>query len=140
MNLIGQLTINGKDAYAEWGMTMDTTSLSALMTPAGMKDNVKSSSRLQHGTRVSRDNPRIAERNLSLTIQFSAQNETEFFDNYLSFCEELETGFLNIITSFQPNVCYKMEYRSCQQFTQFNRGIAKFVLRLTENDPTDRSK
>lgn len=44
-----ELFINGKDAYVEWGISMDNTSLSALMTPAPNKAFIESESRLEHG-------------------------------------------------------------------------------------------
>ena len=39
-----ELFINGKDAYVEWGISMDNTSLSALMTPAPNKAFIESES------------------------------------------------------------------------------------------------
>lgn len=136
--LQGQLYINGQDAWETWGIAMDTTSLSALMTPPAMKGNIVTSSRLQHGQTVSTLNPRMAARQVTLTIHLSAATEEAFFTQYAAFCEELATGFLDISTSFQTDVVYHMEYNGCQQFTQFQRGIAKFTLRLTENDPSNR--
>ena len=56
--MIGELFINGKDAYTTWGISMDDTSLSALMTPAPNKDLVENKSRLEHGKRVITDNPK----------------------------------------------------------------------------------
>lgn len=138
-NLVGHLTINGRDAYSTWGILIDSTSLSALLTPAGTKDNVKSTSRLKHGTDVSFGNIKKASRQVNLTLQLIARDEQQFFERYSSFCLELEKGFLNISTSYQPGVVYKFEYNSCQQFTQFIREYAKFQLRLTENDPSDRT-
>ena len=134
----GQLFINNKDAYTTWGISMDTSSLSALMTPAPNKEFIENSSRLEHGKRVISSNPKVDARDITLTINLTAKNEQQFFDRYLSFCSELETGVLNIKTSFQPNVVYKMIYLSCSQFTQFMRGIASFSLKLNEPNPKDR--
>ena len=135
----GQLFINNKDAYTTWGLSMDTSSLSALMTPAPNKEFIENSSRLEHGKRVISSNPKVDARDITLTINLTAKNEQQFFDRYLSFCSELETGVLNIKTSFQPNVVYKMIYLSCSQFTQFMRGIASFSLKLNEPNPKDRN-
>lgn len=140
MGKSGTLTINGKDAWTKWGMTMDSKGLSALMTPAGMKDNIKNSCRRLHGDKVITGNVRYKSRTVSLIVQFSAKNQAEFLTRYASFCEELATGFLNISTSYQPGVVYKMEYRECTQFVEYgSMGIAKFTLKLVENDPSDRS-
>lgn len=135
----GQLFINNKDAYTTWGISMDTSSLSALMTPAPNKEFIENSSRLEHGKRVITSSPKVDARDITLTINLTAKNEQQFFDRYLSFCSELETGVLNIKTSFQPNVVYKMIYLSCSQFTQFMRGIASFSLKLNEPNPKDRN-
>lgn len=135
----GQLFINNKDAYTTWGISMDTSSLSALMTPAPNKEFIENSSRLEHGKRVITSSPKVDARDITLTINLTAKNEQQFFDRYLSFCSELETGVLNIKTSFQPNVVYRMIYLSCSQFTQFMRGIASFSLKLNEPNPKNRN-
>ena len=36
-----ELFINGKDAYTTWGISMDDTALSALMTPAPNKEFIE---------------------------------------------------------------------------------------------------
>lgn len=135
----GILKINGLDAYVAWGMSLTTTSLSALMTPAPQKDFVSNKSRNLPGKRSVYANPQPDERQITLTLQLTAPNEAEFFRRYGDFCEQLATGLLVIETAYQPGVVYKMEYNSCTQFTQFVRGMASFSLRLTEPDPTDRT-
>ena len=137
--MVVELFINGKDAYTEWGISMDASSLSALMTPAPNKELIENKSRLEHGKRVITSNPKKDERDLTLTINLTARNEVQFFDRYASFCEELETGVLNISTCYQPGIVYKTIYLSCSQFTQFVRGIANFSLKLNEPNPKDRS-
>lgn len=135
----GEFYINNKDAYTTWGISMDTSSLSSLMTPPPMKEFIENKSRLEHGKRVIKSNPKIDERNITLTFNFTAKNEEQFFLRYNSFCEELAIGVLHIKSKYQPDVVYKTIYLSCNQFTQFMRGIAKFSLRLVEPNPADRS-
>ena len=137
--MIGELFINGKDAYTTWGISMDDTSLSALMTPAPNKDLVENKSRLEHGKRVITDNPKKDERNLTLQINLTAPDKDTFFRRYDSFCDEQETGVLEIKTKYQPTVVYKTIYQSCQQFSQFMQGIGKFVLKLNEPNPKNRN-
>ncbi len=135
-----ELFINDKDAFDEWGISMDMTSLSALMTPPPSKELPENNSRRSNGKKFVSGMPRkVADRDLTLTINLSAPDESEFFARYLSFCEELKGGALNIRTKYQPKTTYRCEYLSCNQFTQFMRGIASFSLRLNEPDPTNRS-
>lgn len=137
--MTGELFINDKDAYTTWGMSMDDTSLSTIMTPAPNKDYIENTSRLEHGKRVITSNPKVDERTMTLQIQFTAKDKETFFSRYLSFCSELENGVLNIRTKYMPSVVYKTIYLSCQQFSEFVQGIGKFKLKLCEPNPKDRS-
>lgn len=136
----GELYMNGKDAYITWGISMDDTALSGLMTPASNKAFIENESRLQHGKRVVAANPKMDARSLTLQINLTASDEDQFFERYNSFCEELATGVIEIKTKYQPDVVYKTIYQSCSQFSQFMRGIGKFTLKLYEPNPNDRTE
>ena len=130
------LTINGKNAYTTFGITMDETSLAALMTPPPMKEGVTSVSRIEHGERPVREaTPYVDARDLTLQLNITAADETQFLQRYALFCEELKTGWLTLSTISGTYTC---KYQSCQQFSQFMRGIGKFVLRLREYNPCNR--
>lgn len=138
--MTGELYINGKDAYQAWGISMDSTALSELMTPPANKAFIENESRLQHGKRVVVANPVTDQRNLTLQINLTAPDERRFFERYNAFCRELATGRLDIRTAYQPEVVYKTIYISCGQFSQFMRGIGKFSLKLNEPNPNDRAE
>lgn len=137
--MTGELFINDKDAYREWGISMDDTSLSALMTPPPNKELIENKSRLEHGKRVIADNVKVDERNLTLQINLTAPTKEQFLARYLSFCNELKKGTLNIKTKYQPDLLYRMVYVSCSQFSQFMQGIGKFSLKLNEPNPENRN-
>ena len=136
--MIGELFINGKDAYIEWGISMDDTSLSALMTPPPNKELIENKSRLEHGKHVITDNVKVDERNLTLQINLTAPTKDLFFKKYSSFCNELKSGKLEIKTKYQPTILYRTIYISCNQFSQFMQGIGKFTLKLNEPNPENR--
>ena len=136
--MIGELYINGQDAYGQWGISMDDTSLSALMAPPPNKSLIENKSRLEHGKRVVIDNVKVDERDVTLQINITAPNKDVLFSRYMSFCNELKKGKLYIRTKYQPDITYKMIYISCKQFSQFMQGIGKFSLRLNEPNPEDR--
>lgn len=136
--LKGQLKINGKDAYITWGISLDDTSLSALMTPPPVKGYIENTDRTENGTRVFTSSILTDARELTLQLNLTAKNEDQFFFHYASFCEELSKGVLAIESSFQKGVVYHCLYQSCSQFSQFMRGIAKFSLKLTEPNPKYR--
>lgn len=136
----GELYINGQDAWLTWGIKVDDSSLSALMTPPANKDFPKNSSRLESGVRYITINPRFKEREVTLSLQFVADSRSAFLANYNAFCNNvLATGKVRISTKYQSGVTYFFVYNSCTQYRQFLFKIAKFSLRLTEYDPSNRT-
>lgn len=139
--LNGQLYINGKDAYLTWGIFLDETALSALMTPAPNKEFISNKYRSKDGKSVIKHNPRLDEREITLPFNMTAKDSDTFMMNYARFCEEvLAKGELVIRTRFQLNVWYRCIYLSCTQFSQFIQEMAKFSLKLNEPDPSDRGE
>ncbi|MBR4533877.1 MAG: hypothetical protein IKO85_04965 [Bacteroidaceae bacterium] len=131
------LTINGKDAYTVFGITMDTSSLAQLMTPPPMKERISSKSRVEHGMRVVTDAATFVDsRDLTLNLNISADTEANFLAKYALFCAELKSREIVISTI---SGTYHCTYLSCQQFSQFMRGVGKFILRLREYNPNNRS-
>lgn len=137
----GQLFINSEDAYTEWGISLDSTSLSALMTPASKKEWITNEVRTENGVRyVTGIIPMNKQRDITLTFNLTASDETDFHTKYAAFCTDvLEGGLLNIQTSFQPNVVYRCVYEQCSQFTQFRQQMAFFTLKLVEPNPNNRA-
>lgn len=135
----GDLYINDKDAYASWGVFLSDEAVSTLMTPAPVKDRISNNSALEHGVRYITGTAKVNERELTLIIYLRASSKAEFLTRYQSFCEELKTGNLDIRTKYQTDVVYRCIYQSCTSFSEFNFGLAKFSLKLTEPDPTDRA-
>ena len=135
----GQLYINDTDAYLTWGIFLEETALSALMTPAPNKEFISNKYRSKDGKTVIKHNPRLDEREITITFNMTAKDADTFMANYAKFCEEvLAKGELVIRTKFQPNVWYRCIYLSCTQFSQFIQEMAKFSLKLNEPDPSDR--
>ena len=148
----GQLTINKKDAYTEWGLSMDSSALSALMTPAPIKSLIENDSRLEHGKEVITSYTKtdsegaktevnivkVDARDVTTSFNITAKNEAEFLQRYYSFCSELEKGILDISTSFLPGVIFHTIYVSCTQFSEFALGMGKYILKLIEPNPKNR--
>ena len=112
----GEFYINDKDAYTTWGISMDTSSLSALMTPPPMKEFIENKSRLENGKRVITSNPRVDERNITLTFNLTAKSEDQFFVRYNSFCEELSFRIRPNTSSSQFRLTVAVPFRSMMFF------------------------
>lgn len=135
--------INGKDAKKTWGIVFDSSSISALMTPAAMKDYVENTSRLIHGKKliINSELAKLESRSVTLTFALYANSENDFFLRYNSFCTEIQsTGKVDIKLSAISGVVYKCVYKSCSQFTQYNNKLAKFSMKVEEYNPADRTE
>lgn len=142
---VGQLEIRTSkdgqwvDAYTEYGISLDQSALSALMTPAPNKAYIENSCRTEHGSTITNHMPKKDARSVTLSFNLTAKDETEFMSRYAKICDEvLDGGYIEMRTSFQEGVVYKMYYESCTQFSQFRQLIGKFSLRLNEPNPKDR--
>lgn len=132
------LIINGKNAKTEWGVLTTGNTLSALLAFPPMKENPSFTSRLEHGSRIDASDPKVAQRDLNLEIQMTADSPQQFYLRRASFEAELQKGAFTLSVSDKPNVIYHLIYNSCPQYTQFCRGIATLALKCTEPNPTDR--
>ena len=126
----GELFINGVDAYLEYGMSLESSGLSALMTPPPNKELIENKSRQEHGKIVLGNNPKVDERDISLPFHLTAINRDEFAEKYSKLCQLLANGKLNINTKYEPNKVYRMNYISCTQFAEYRMGLAKFTLKF----------
>lgn len=136
------LTINDLDARTKWGVIANTKLLAALLAPASAKDPIQSESRLEHGTRtiIPEGSVKIAKRDITLEIGLSAPSLPVFYERYKSFIEELTSGWLRIASPrFLPGVIFNCRYVSCTQFTNYNGRAAKFILKLEEPNPNNRT-
>lgn len=137
-----ELTINNLDARVKWGIIANTKLMSALLAPPSVKDPIQSESRLEHGTRtiIPQGSVKLAKRDITLEVGLTAPNLTEFYTRYNSFIEELTSGWLTIASpKFLPGVIFNCRYVSCTQFTNYNGRIAKFILKLEEPNPANRT-
>lgn len=137
--MTGDLFINGQDAYTTWGFGLENGGVSALLTPPPLKSFVTNSSRLEHGSRVVCSNPKMDEREVTLTVHFSAESLTDFFTKYSALMTILKAGSVTFeLPKIQEGVVYHLLYQSCSQLRQLNQGIALFTLKMLEPNPSNR--
>lgn len=127
------------DVYQEWGVSLDSTALSALMTPAPLKDMIENTVATEHGKRVVSSNRKMDERTITLGINLSASTKETFLTRYGNFCSYvLFPGRIDLATKYQNGVIYHLDYLSCQNFGEYRQEIAKFSLRVLEPNPSNR--
>ena len=130
------------DAYLRYGVSFTESSLSALTTPAPNKQPVENKNRTQHGKRVVRTTSLVKkdDRDINIEMHLKANSTSQFWSRYDLFCtEQLDYGFMEIINGHIPTKEFRLTYINCTQFSEFMEQIAKFILRMNEPNPMDRS-
>ena len=131
----GTFKINGKDTYTTWGVILAEGSMDQLLAIPPMKDPIFNESSLEDGRRVLLPStPKKGSRDLQLEVHLLAVDETQFFQRYAAFGQELMGGEVDIKTDHSDDV-YHCVYRSCTTFSDFNGRVAKMSLKLTEYNP-----
>lgn len=134
--------LNGLDAWLTWGVTLPQSSVDALWGFAPLKGYVTNESSLIDGVQVlCLDGyvPRVDKRELTLVFYLHAKDRVEFNSRRDSLESELRGGRLTLWVADRPDCLFRLVYKSCSQFTQFNGRLAKFTLRLEEPNPNNRT-
>ena len=136
----GETYINDSDAFSTWGIYFESSSLSALLTPAPLKGYVDSLSAGFNGVRAVQGSdalPKVDKRSLQLVFNLQAAGMADFMSKYAAFCQVLHAGYFTLRTRYFSYE-FKLRYVSCSQFTEYNGRLARFVLKCEEINPTDR--
>lgn len=136
--MTGDLLINGKDAWSEWGVVMGDGFINSILGPAGNKDFIQNESRTENGKRVLCVNPKIDARELTLTFNIHGVNSSDYLSKYNSFVGELQKGKVGI--SIPPiNMSFTLFYKKSTSFAS-NHALtfSKLAAKFEEPNPTVR--
>lgn len=135
----GQLTINGRDAYTTWGVSLGEGSVAELLTAPDVKDYVTNDCPNEDGIRVSiTDGLRYKSREVQLNICITSRGESDYLAKYRSFMEELKKGVSEWVLMSDSSTHYRLVYEKMSSFAQIRFKIAKFVLNMVEPNPANR--
>lgn len=141
MNRTGEVFINGKDAFGNWGVSFNDKSLSTLIEPEPLKDPVEFKSTSINGKRIRKEAaPKVDERDINLAVQIYATSRDDLFTKLASFKAEIKNRRMVINTKYEPGVYYRCDYKGCKQYKSFHKGLATFNLELNEPNPANRGK
>lgn len=140
--MIGDLIINGKDAFATWGVRMGEGFLDAIDGFNEMKDYIENESRIEHGKRMITDNARIASREIALQFTIEGSSESDYRAKKKAFQSEMEKGAVIIKVPTLGNEVYRLVYlgKSLSYGMNLDRCFGKVSSKFCEPNPTDRSE
>lgn len=138
--MIGDLFINGKDAYQEWGISMGEGFLNVLEEPAPLKEYVTNSSRLEHGVQYSKTVPKTDERSLVLNFIIDGVNSNDFIAKRKNFYSILYNGDIDICVPVNGESIYHLKYtgKSVTYSQNIERTSCKIAVKFQEPNVMNR--
>lgn len=93
---MSDLLINTQDAYTTWGVRMGEGFLDVLGASSPMKEFIENKSRLEHGKRVIINNPKVDEREITLSFTIEGNSQSDYQSKKKAFFDELYKGKIDI--------------------------------------------
>lgn len=107
---MSDLLINTQDAYTTWGVRMGEGFLDVLGASSPMKEFIENKSRLEHGKRVIINDPKIDEREITLSFTIEGNSQSDYQAKKKAFFEELYKGVVDIQVPANSNEIYHLIY------------------------------
>ncbi len=136
--MLGDLYINGNDAWGTYRVAMGEGFIQTLLTPAGNKDFIENESRLENGKRVVFNNPKVASRDLTLTFNIHGDTQEEYMLNYKAFVTVLQQGKV-VLRVPDLDMTFTLVHKRSSSFAlDRNRLNSRLSVKFEEPDPTSR--
>ena len=138
--MTGELLINGKDAWTQWGVNMGDGFIDTLDAPLPMKDYIENESRLEHGKRIITTDAKVDSRDITLGFTITGTNEADYREKKAAFEAELRQGAFTIQVPALGTAVYKFVYtgKSISYGLSRDRCFGHFTMKATEPNPMDR--
>ena len=139
--MTGELYINGKDAWIEWGVNMGEDFINEIDAFVPMKELIENDSRLEHGKRILLANPRIASRELTLHFTIKGDSETDYRAKRKAFEQELQKLAVDIKVPAIGTEVYHLVYlgKSVAYALNLSRTFCTVSAKFEEPNPMNRA-
>lgn len=137
---MSDLLINTQDAYTTWGVRMGEGFLDVLGASSPMKEFIENKSRLEHGKRVIINDPKIDEREITLSFTIEGNSQSDY-QAKKSFLEELYKGVVDIQVPANSNEIYHLIYlgKSVAYAQSLDHTFGKISAKFNEPNPANRT-
>lgn len=139
---MADLLINNKDAYATWSVRMGEDFLDVLGASSPMKEFIENKSRLEHGKRVIINNPKVDEREITLSFTIEGNSQSDYQAKKKAFFEELYKGAVDIQVPANSNEIYHLIYlgKSVTYAQSLDRTFGKISSKFCEPNPSPEGR
>lgn len=136
-----ELIINNKDAYATWGVRMGDNFLDVLGASSPMKEFIENKSRLEHGKRVIINDPKVDEREITLSFTIEGSSQSDYQSKKKAFFDELYKGKVDIQVPANSSEVYYLIYtgKSVTYAQGIDRTFGKVSMKFSEPNPRNRT-
>lgn len=137
----GELIINGKDAWTQWGVNMGEGFIDTLDAPLPMKEYIENESRLEDGKRVLTSNVKKDSREITLSFTITGTSESDYRSKKKAFETELYNGALTISVPKISGDVYHLIYtgKNVSYGLSLDRCFGNFSAKFEEPNPSDRT-
>ena len=139
--MIGDLLINGSDAYAI-GIAMGDDFLGNILSPSSLKSFVENDDPTKNGKEVIYpQTPKLASRDLTLTFTIFGNTTTEHLTNYKNFIALLQKGEISLSIPALGTEVYHLTYvgDSGSYMIEADRLASRLTVKFNEPNPADRA-
>jgi hypothetical protein len=138
---MSDLLINTQDAYTTWGVRMGEGFLDVLGASSPMKEFIENKSRLEHGKRVIINDPKIDEREITLSFTIEGNSQSDYQAKKKAFFEELYKGVVVIQVPANSNEIYHLIYlgKSVAYAQSLDQTFGKISAKFNEPNPANRT-
>ncbi len=137
---MNDLLINNKDAYTTWGVRMGDGFLDAIGAAVPMKELIENKSRLEHGKRVITSNPKLDEREITLSFTIEGNTKADYQVKKKAFFDELYKCAVDIQIPSNGSEIYHLVYRgkSITYAQSLDMTFGKISSKFEEPNPHNR--
>ena len=139
--MVGDLFVNGKDAYQVWGVRMGDNFLDALGEKADKKDYITNNDRTKNGVEYCDLIPKTNERTETLTFTITGSSPSDFETKSDACDEEFDKGNMDITIPKDSTKVYHLKFKdSTGGYAQnTERTFCKLGVKFIEPNPTNRT-
>ena len=138
---MSDLLINTQDAYTTWGVRMGEGFLDVLGASSPMKEFIENKSRLVRGGRGIINDPKIDEREITLSFTIEGNSQSDYQAKKKAFFEELYKGVVDIQVPANSNEIYHLIYlgKSVAYAQSLDHTFGKISAKFNEPNPANRT-
>ena len=136
---MNELLINGENAYTTWGVRMGEGFLDVIGASSPMKEFIENKSRLEHGKRVIINNPKVDEREITLSFAIEGSSRSDYQSKKKAFF--LYKGKVDIQVPANSSEIYHLIYlgKSITYAQSLDRTFGKISAKFNEPNPANRT-